>query len=109
VLYVFDLVQLTHHVPVSNDLGLLLTLVPERSHDEESGLADSLEDTKECSANDERREAEAGGMAGKYGTPCENIESEILGNWYSLENPVGWIFDDQYSKVDTGGEPPKLS
>lgn len=95
--YGFDLISLTHHVPVSNNLGLFLTLVPERSHDEESGLADSLEDTKECSANDECREAEACCMAGKYGTPCEDVEPEVFGYWYSLENPVGWVFDNQYS------------
>jgi len=48
-------------------------------------------------------------MAGKYGTPCKNVESEVFGDWYSLENPVGWVFDDQYGEVDTGGEPSKLS
>jgi hypothetical protein len=75
-------------------LSLLLSPVPERRHDEESRLADGLKDTKKCSANDERREAEAGRVAGEYGAPCQNVESKVFGNWHSLQNPVGWVFDD---------------
>jgi hypothetical protein len=107
--YEFDCIPLTHHVPVSNDLSLLLTLVPKTSHDQESRLANGLEDTEECSDSNERREAEAEGVAGKYGTPCEDVETKVFGDWYSLENPIGWVFDDKHSEVDTGGEPPKLS
>jgi hypothetical protein len=105
--YEFDCIPLTHHVPVSNDLSLLLTLVPKTSHDQESRLANGLEDTEECSDSNERREAEAEGVAGKYGTPCEDVETKVFGDWYSLENPIGWVFDDKHSEVDTGGEPPK--
>jgi hypothetical protein len=72
-------------------------------------LTDCLEDTQECSDGNERREAEAESVAGKYGTPCEDVGSKVFGNRYALENPVGWVFDDKHSEVDTGGEPSKLS
>jgi hypothetical protein len=34
-----------HHVPVSNDGGLLVALVPHGTEDQECRLADCLEDT----------------------------------------------------------------
>jgi hypothetical protein len=58
-----DLLHTVHHVPVRNNLSLLVSPVPDRSHDQESRLADGLEDTQKGSANHERREAEAEGMA----------------------------------------------
>jgi hypothetical protein len=72
-------------------------------------LADCLEDTQECSDGDERREAKAESVAAKYDTPADDVGSKVFGDWYSLENPVGWVFDDKHSEVDTGGEPSKLS
>jgi hypothetical protein len=99
---------LTHHVPVSNDLGLLISLVPDGGHDEESRLADSLEDTKKCSYSDESREAEAERVAGEYDTPCDDVGSEVFGNRYTLQNPVGGVFNEKNSNVDTGSQPSEL-
>jgi hypothetical protein len=87
---------------------LLLTLVPEGSHDEKSGLTDSFEYTEECPDGYERRKAEAEGVATKYGTPCEDVGSKIFGDGYALNDVVRGIFDHEHSEVDTGGKPSEL-
>jgi hypothetical protein len=88
---------------------LFLSLIPQRSHDKESRLAHSLKNTQQGTDGDERSKAEAEGVAAKYGTPCENVESEVFGNRYALKNVVRGVFDDEDSEVDTGSKPPELS
>ena len=57
-----NLLRSVHHVPVVDDRCLLLTLVPDRTHDQESRLAYGLEDTEKGPDCDKSREAEAGGV-----------------------------------------------
>jgi hypothetical protein len=88
---------------------LLFALVPEGSHDEESGLTDGLKYTEQSSDGNERRKAKAEGVAAKYGTPCENVGSEVFGDWYALDDVVRGVFDHEHGEVDAGGEPSELS
>ena len=97
------LLRSVHHVPVGNDLSLFRALVPDRTHDEESGLADSLENTKQSSDGNERRECEADRVQAQDGRPGQNVVTKVLGDWHTLNDPVGRVFDDEYSKVNTGG------
>ena len=55
----YDLLCSVHHVPVCDDLGLFRAFVPDGTHNEESRLANSLEDTEERSDGDESWETEA--------------------------------------------------
>jgi hypothetical protein len=41
-----NLLRTIHHVPVSDDSGLFLTLVPDGTHDQECRLANSFENSE---------------------------------------------------------------
>lgn len=38
-------------------------------------------------------------------TPEDDVDSKVLADGYSLDDPVGWVFDNKDGNVDTGGEP----
>jgi hypothetical protein len=54
-----NLLGAIHHVPVVDDRGLFIALVPNGTHDQERRLAYSLEDTEQSSDCYERGETEA--------------------------------------------------
>ena len=89
-------------------MGLLCALVPDGTHDKESRLADGLEDTEQGSDGNKSREGEADSVQAQNGGPGQNVESKVLGNRHTLDDPVSWVFDDKYSKVDTGRQPREL-
>ena len=97
-----------HHIPVCDDLGLFRALVPDGTHDEESRLADSLEDTEERSDGDESWETEAYGMQAQNRRPGHDIEAEEFGYGDTLDGPIDRVFDDKDGQIDTGGQPGEL-
>lgn len=96
------LLRSVHHVPVGDDLGLFRALVPDGTHDEESGLADSLEDTEQSPDGDKGGEGEAYGVQAQDGGPEQNVASKVFGNGHTLDDPVGGVFDNEHSEVNTG-------
>ena len=48
-------------------------------------------------------------MTCKHDAPCKNVEAKVFGDWHSLQDPVGRVFDNEYSEVNASGEPSKLS
>lgn len=38
-------------------------------------------------------------------TPQADVDAQVLAEWDSLDDPVGGIFDDKYSDVNTRGQP----
>jgi hypothetical protein len=64
-----DLLRAVHHIPVTDDLCLFLALVPDRAHNKESGLAHSLENTKQGTNADQSWETEAQSVAAENSTP----------------------------------------
>lgn len=99
------LLSTVHDVPVGNSSGLFLTFVPQRRHDEESWLTDSFEDTEEGAADNEGREVVARGVKCQGDSPEDDVGGEVLCDRHSLDDPVGRVFDEQYSDVNTGGQP----
>jgi hypothetical protein len=97
-----------HHVPVCDDLGLFRAFVPDGAHDEKSWLANSLEDTEECSDGDKSWESEAYGMQAQNRRPGHDIEAEEFGYRDTLDGPINRVLDDKDSQIDTGGQPSEL-
>lgn len=44
-------------------------------------------------------------MTCENNTPTNDVYTEILCNWHSLNDPVGRVFDNQHGDVDTCCEP----
>lgn len=101
-------IELTHHVPVGDNLRLLSSPVPHGGHQQKRWLAYSFEDSQKCPDSDERWEAEAERMAAKHCAPCQDVETQILSDRYALENPIGGVLDDQHGKINTCREPAEL-
>lgn len=104
-----NLLCTVHHVPICDDLCLFRTFVPDGAHDEERRLADGFENTKQSTDTDQSRKTEAKSMASENGTPCENVETKVLCDRHTLDDPVGRIFDNQDSNVNTRSEPAPLN
>lgn len=47
-------------------------------------------------------------MTCKHDAPCKNVETEVFGDWHSLQDPIGGVLDNEYSEVDTSGKPSEL-
>jgi hypothetical protein len=92
-------------IPVGYGRRLLLSLVPHTGQQDEGWLAAGLKDTQQGPQHDHVREILASRMQSQHRTPETNVDAQVLGNRNTLDNPVGRVFDDQDSDVDTGGEP----
>jgi hypothetical protein len=103
-----DLLSSVHHVPVVDNLSLLLTLIPDGRHDEERRLANSLKDTEECSDRDKSWIAEAECMAAKDGRPEKDVGTKEFSDGNTLNGPVDGVLDNQDGDVDTSSEPSPL-
>jgi hypothetical protein len=103
-----DLLCTVHHVPVVYDSGLLIALVPNRTHDQESWLANSFEYAEESPDYNEGREAEAESMTAQNRGPTHDVDGEEFSYWNSLDRPVDGVFDDENGDVYTCGEPSPL-
>lgn len=100
-----DLLSTVHHVPVGDGVGLLLTLVPHGREQDKGRLTAGLEDTQQRADNHQAGEVVAGRVESQDHTPQANVDAEVFADGNALDDPVGWVFDDQDSDVDTGGEP----
>jgi hypothetical protein len=104
-----NLLGTVHHIPVSDDLRLLIALVPDGTHDQECRLADSLEYTKQGPDYNEGGKAEAKSMAAENRGPTHDVNREKFSNGDSLDRPVDGVFDDQNGNVYAGCKPSPLS
>ena len=41
----------------------------------------------------------------KDGSPEHNVYTEILGDGYPLDDPIGWVLNDKHSNVNTCSQP----
>lgn len=86
-----------------------LSLVPQTGKDQEAGLTDSFEYAEKRSNSDDTGEVLAGRVKSKCHSPEDNVNPEIFGDGYALDDPIGRIFDNQYSDVDACCQPRVLS
>jgi hypothetical protein len=47
----------------------------------------------------------ASSVKGQNRTPEANVDTKVLANWDSLDDPVGRVFDREDSDVNTGSQP----
>ena len=94
------LLEAVHRVEGADDERLLLARVPHRREEDEGRLADALEDAEERAHDDEAGEVVADGGAGEDGTPCGDVEGEVLGDGEALDEAVGGELPDEDGDVD---------
>lgn len=87
-----NLLSAVHHVPVIDDHCLFFSLVPHRAHDDKSGLANCLKDSKKCPDGNKSWKAEACSMAAKNNAPTHDVDAKKLCNGYALNGQVDWVF-----------------
>jgi hypothetical protein len=75
-------------------LRLLIALVPDGTHDQESWLANSLEYTKQSSDHNKGGKAEAKSVAAENRRPTHDVDGEEFTDRDSLNSPIDGVFDD---------------
>jgi hypothetical protein len=93
------------NVPICNCSCLLLSLIPHGRQHDENRLATGLEDTQQGTDGDQSSEVVASSVKGQNSTPQANVDTQVLANRDSLDNPIGRVFDCEDSDVNTGCQP----